>query len=47
MVVRELSSELMGVIISVLPFLFYGFTFIVPVSYLVLSYTKKDRFIFG
>ncbi|WP_144891763.1 hypothetical protein [Flavobacterium tiangeerense] len=49
MVVRELSSELMGVIVTAnndIPFaiFFYGFTFIVPVSYLVLSLFKKDRF---
>jgi hypothetical protein len=49
MVVRELSSELMGVIVTAnndIPFaiFFYGFTFIVPVSYLVLSLYKKDRF---
>ncbi|CAH0335646.1 hypothetical protein FVB9288_01294 [Flavobacterium sp. CECT 9288] len=49
MVVRELSRELMGVIVTAnndIPFaiFFYGFTFIVPVSYLVLSLFKKDRF---
>ncbi|MFV8362950.1 hypothetical protein ACNQGO_06115 [Flavobacterium sp. ZT3P35] len=49
MVVRELSSELMGVIVTAnndipFAFLFYGFTFIVPLSYLVCSLYKKDRF---
>ncbi|RDI56297.1 hypothetical protein [Flavobacterium glaciei] len=49
MVVRELSSELMGVIVTAnndipFAFFFYGFMFIVPVGYVVLSLYKKDRF---
>lgn len=49
LVVRELSSELMGVVMAPnsdipLAFLFYAFTFLIPASYLVLSLLKKDRF---
>jgi hypothetical protein len=48
MVVRELSQNLMGIEIPVgedLPFsyLFYGFTFLIPLFYLIYALFKKDR----
>lgn len=49
-VVRELSIELMGTIIPAgkdIPFawLFYGFTLVIPIVYIVFSLFKKDRII--
>jgi len=48
MVVRELSQSLMGIIVEEgadipLAFLFYGFTFIVPLFYIGYSVYSKDR----
>lgn len=49
MVVRELSQSLMNFTVTPendipFAFLFYGFTFIIPVFYIVFSLFKKDRF---
>ncbi len=48
LVVRELSKELMGTAVPAgkdipFAFLFYGFTFIFPIAYIVFSLFQKDR----
>ncbi|MGH2666566.1 hypothetical protein [Flavobacterium sp.] len=48
LVVRELSEELMNVVIAPgtdipFAFLFYGLTFLIPISYIFYSLLKKDK----
>jgi hypothetical protein len=48
MVVRELSESLMGITVQngndiPLAFLFYGFTFLIPLGYIYYSLQKKDK----
>jgi len=48
MVVRELSESLMGIVVEKgndipLAFLFYGLTFLIPLTYIYYSLQKKDR----